>query len=174
MIRKATSSDLIQIESIYNAIHREKEEGRVFLDWTRDVYPTRETAKQVMDQGELFVKTRQNRIVATCVLTHEQLEQYRRCHWKYPAQDHEVLVLRTLAVDPNESGTGCGKAMVGFYEDYARKKGCKVLRLDTNPQNEVARGLYKKQGFREAGIVTGEFKGVADVRCLCLEKLLQG
>ena len=42
--------------------------------------------------------------------------------------------------------------------------GCPELRMDTNARNVAARGLYKKLGYKEIGIVPTEFNGIPDVQ----------
>ena len=78
--------------------------------------------------------------------------------------------LHTLTVSPKAKKRGIGRAFVAFYEDYARKNGCTVLRIDTNERNAVARAFYKKLGFREAGVVPCAFNGIPDVKLVLLEK----
>ena len=61
---------------------------------------------------------------------------------------------------------------VQFYEEYAAANGCRYLRMDTNEINTAARGLYRKLGYREVGIVDCEFNGIPGVHLVCLEKYL--
>lgn len=67
---------------------------------------------------------------------------------------------------------GLGSAFVKFYEEYAIQKGCSVLRMDTNERNTIARKLYRKLGYLEAGIVPCEFNGIPGVNLVLLEKKL--
>ena len=55
MIRPATAGDLPAIEAIYNAIFDVEEAGPVYTNWQRGKYPTRDTARQVLEQGTLYV-----------------------------------------------------------------------------------------------------------------------
>lgn len=47
-----------------------------------------------------------------------------------------------------------------------------MLRMDTNEQNIIARELYRKLGYLEAGIVPCEFNGIPGVNLVLLEKKL--
>ena len=80
--------------------------------------------------------------------------------------------LHTLVVSPSASGKGYGKKFVKFYEDYVLSHGCPELRMDTNARNAAARGLYKKLGYKEIGIVPTVFNGIPDVQLVLLEKHL--
>ncbi|MDO4393100.1 MAG: hypothetical protein Q4C80_01630 [Bacillota bacterium] len=51
--------------------------------------------------------------------------------------------------------------------------GCTELRIDTNEKNTVARGMYRKLGYVEIGIVKTEFNGHKQVNLVPLEKCLE-
>ena len=59
----------------------------------------------------------------------------------------QVMVLHTLAVDPECSGRGYGGKFIDFYEKYASENGCDYLRIDTNVKNTIARHIYEKHGY---------------------------
>jgi len=81
-------------------------------------------------------------------------------------------VLHTLVVSPSASGQGIGSRFVAYYEELARERGCTVLRMDTNERNVIARRMYKKLGYREAGVASCVFNGIPGVGLVCLEKKL--
>ncbi|MBQ6048946.1 MAG: GNAT family N-acetyltransferase, partial [Oscillospiraceae bacterium] len=64
IFREADTNDLDQIEGIYSRNHDEEEAGRISTGWIRDVYPTRETAKEAVEAGEMFVLEENGRILA--------------------------------------------------------------------------------------------------------------
>lgn len=100
------------------------------------------------------------------------MDVYEEGDWTYCGSEEEVMVLHTLAVNPNATRRGFGSAFVKFYEEYAIQKGCSVLRMDTNERNTIARKLYRKLGYLEAGIVPCEFNGIPGVNLVLLEKKL--
>ena len=169
-IRKATAADLDCAAAVYERVHDEEEAGRTHTGWQRGVYPTHATAEAALAAGELFVMEDEGRILAAMRVNGEQGDVYAKCPWSIPAEDDKVLVLHTLAVDPTCGKHGCGTAMVKFYEDLARTRGCTALRIDTNVTNDRARAFYGKLGFREAGIYPCVFNGIEGVRLVCLEK----
>lgn len=172
MFRKATLDDLESINSIYNDIHTEEEEGRASINWRRGVYPTKETACDAVLEGDLFVELDGDIIVASARINQKQVAEYKDADWKYFAPDNEVMVLHTLAVSPKLKNKGYGTRFVEFYEKYALECGCRYLRMDTWENNLTARALYKKLGYSEVGIVTSEFNGIGGFRLVCLEKKL--
>ena len=172
MIRKAVEADLAAVAAIYDKLHTEEEAGRATIGWIRGVYPTEDTARTALDRGDLFVQEDGGKIVGAAIINQTQVDAYCGGTWQYDAEDWEVMVLHTLVIDPDTAGRGFGKQFVAFYEDYARKNGCKVLRMDTNCRNARARAMYGRLGYREAGIVPCVFNGIEGVELVLLEKTL--
>lgn len=170
--RKATVSDIDAIADIYGEIHTAQEKGEATVGWIRGVYPTRKTAEDSVMLGDMFVMESGGKIIAAARINKEQVDVYADVQWKYAAAPEKVMVLHTLVVSPVEKGKGYGTKFVDFYESYAKENRCSVLRMDTNEKNTVARALYKKLGYREAGIVPCTFNGISGVGLVCLEKKL--
>lgn len=171
IIRKAEARDLDAIESIYNKILL-KEEGEVTTGWERGIYPRRETAEAALKRNDMFVIEDDGAFVGAGIINKEQVDVYAKAKWKYSAEDSEVMVLHTLVIDPDKRGMGYGKKFVDFYEDYAREKACKYLRMDTNEKNKPARSLYKKLGFEEIDCLPCLFNGLEGVNLILFEKKL--
>ena len=172
IIRKAEARDLNAIESIYNKILLKEEEGEVTIGWKRGIYPRRETAEAALKRNDMFVMEDDGYIVGSGIINKEQVDVYAKAKWKFAAKDSEVMVLHTLAIDPDKSGMGYGKRFVDFYEDYARENGCKSLRMDTNEKNKAARSLYTKLGFNEIDCLPCIFNGLEGVNLILFEKKL--
>lgn len=172
-IRKAVEQDIDEVEQIYHRIHLEEEENRVVIGWERGVYPVRATAEQALKRGDLFVGVEDGVVVATSILNHIQLEEYRQVSWEKEASDEKIMVLHTLVVDPLKKRSGYGKQMVAFYEEYARNRGCSALRMDTQMKNWSAREFYKSLGYSEVGEIDCVFQGIPRVRLVLLEKVLE-
>lgn len=172
ILRKAEARDLDAIESIYNKILLKEEEGEVTTGWERGIYPRRETAEAALKKEEIFVIEDERELVGAGIINKEQVDVYAKAKWKFAAKDSEVMVLHTLVINPDKSGRGYGKRFVDFYEDYAREKGCKYLRMDTNVKNKPARSLYKKLGYEEIDCLPCLFNGLEGVNLILFEKKL--
>lgn len=169
-MRKGNMGDVDQVAAIFERIHDEEEAGRAVTGWVRGVYPVRQTAVDAVERGDLFVEEDGGRIVAAGIINQIQVPEYADCHWQFEARADEVMVLHTLVVDPQAAGRGIGMRFVRFYEAYAGEHGCPFLRMDTNERNVRARKLYGRLGYREPGVVSCTFNGIAGVRLVCLEK----
>lgn len=170
MIRLAKEGDLSAVAEIYEQIHGEIEAGRATVGWIRGIYPTLQTAGDAYERGELYVLEEDGRILAAAKLNQTQEKEYALVDWLYPAEPREVLVMHTLVVSPRAGSRGLGRTFAAFYEELAKERGCKALRIDTNEKNLRARALYKSLGYREAGVVPCVFNGIPDVPLVCLEK----
>ena len=171
-IRKATADDLDAVSGIYSRIHDEIEAGRVSIGFIRNVYPIRATAEAALARGDLFVEERDGSVIGTAILNQTQVDVYFGAPWEHDVPENEVMVLHTLIIDPNCKGTGLGRTFEAYYERYALSHGCRVLRIDTNARNTVARAFYRKLGYREIDIVPCVFNGIPNVNLVLLEKYL--
>lgn len=169
--RKAREDDVAAVAKIYENIHKAERAGKLSTGWIAGVYPVESTARAALERGDLFV-CEDGGVIAAAIINKTQVDVYAGGAWLYPAQDEEIMVLHTLVVEPECSGRGAGRSFVGFYEDYSRKNGCTVLRMDTNAKNLRARAMYAKLGYREADIVPCVFNGIPDVQLVLLEKKL--
>lgn len=172
MIRKAILSDIYRVAQIYEAIHEQEESGHYIIGWKSGVYPTEDTAQAALERDDLYVAEYNGEIYASAIINHIQLPEYDNIRWSIQASDDEVLVLHTLVVDPCSPIKGTGTEFVSFYEEMAKQRKCKSLRMDTQTKNLNARTFYAKLGFREAGVVKCDFCGCGIVDLVLLEKIL--
>lgn len=172
--RLANAADIPAIAAIYEQITASAA-IRAHTGWQPGVYPTAETARAAIAAGEMYVLCDEGKVLAAARLNHKQDDFYAGCRWQATAaakRPEEVLVIHTLAVDPAAGRSGLGKAFIAFYEEEAKRRGCRCLRLDTNQNNSPARSLYTSLGFREVGLMTSDINGIANVTVVLLEKAL--
>ena len=172
MFRAALENDLNDVERIYDEIHSAEEKGFCTIGWERNVYPTRDTAEAAIKRQDLFVEEVNGKIVGAAIINKLQVDSYKQGTWSVNAPEDEVMVLHTLVISPSAAGRGYGRRFVEYYETYALENGCRYLRMDTNARNTRARTMYRKLGYREAGIVPTTFNGIEGVQLVLLEKML--
>ncbi|MDD4080210.1 MAG: GNAT family N-acetyltransferase [Eubacteriales bacterium] len=172
MIRQAQEGDIPGVVRIYNKIHALEAAGKGCTGWRKGVYPAEQDAREALEADELFVYEESGEVAAAIRINQAQLPEYALCDWAYKAPAEKVMTFHTLVVDPDQAGQGIAGAMVRFFEDYARERGCLALRLDTNEKNLPARALYRKHGYAESGIVPCNFNGLPGIRLVCIEKAL--
>ena len=65
----------------------------------------------------------------------------------FPRGDH--MFLENLAVHPDATGQGLGRALIAFCEDSAAALGLKAVELYTNAAMTANQRLYPRLGYRE-------------------------
>ena len=168
-IRRAALFDLNGVSAVYEEIHDAEAAGKLTTGWIRGVYPTRTTAEEALQRGDLFVLEEDNHILGAALINQIQVDVYKDAPWKY---DGEVCVLHTLVISPKAQGKGAGRKFIDFYEDYAFDRGWFELRIDTNERNARAREMYAKLGYKEIAVIPTVFNGIPDVNLVLLEKNL--
>ena len=172
-IRPASAADLDAVENSYTELLlHEQRTGISNTNWILNVYPCRTTAEKALAANTLYVMEENHTICASMVLNQNQADVYSEIDWAYPAEPEKVLVLHTLCIPPAHAGKGYGTAMVIYAQKKAKEMGCTVLRLDTFAGNKPAAALYKKLGFRYAGIRPTLHEGVIPEELIFFEKLL--
>lgn len=169
IIRQAKDTDIDAIAEIYDEIITAEEKGLLSTGWLRGIYPTRKTAKEAVLRGDMFV-LEDGKVVASGVINQIQVDVYYGAPWEHDTDD--VCVLHTLAVSTQASGRGYGRALVEFYEQWAKQHGLMELRIDTNATNKAARAMYRKLGYKEIDIVPTDFNGLPGIDLVLLEKHL--
>ena len=172
MIRKATAADIPAVADIYDAILTREEAGPVYTNWQRGKYPTRDTARQALEAGTLFVGEENGFLWGVMNLNDLQLPEYDAIPWSIPAERHQVGVIHTLCIHPAHGGRGRAAEMVAFSEAECRRQGRTVIRLDTWEGNAPANAMYPRLGYRFAGATEFFFQGYIHEILNCYEKAL--
>src|SRR5215472_10734165 len=63
----------------------------------------------------------------------------------------KVARLYSIATHAEARGKGVGSALLEASEQLARRRGCKVLRLEVRTDNDVAIRLYERLGYERIG-----------------------
>ena len=65
--------------------------------------------------------------------------------------DEEVLMVYSIAIDPDRQGKGHGRALMDFAENKARELGLSRMMLYTNEFMSDNIALYEKLGYEQYG-----------------------
>jgi len=70
--------------------------------------------------------------------------------------------ITNIAVDPEHRGKGIGDALVQSIIKTARENDVERMTLEVRPTNWTALNLYKKYGFKEAGVRKGYYEDTGE------------
>ena len=147
MIRKATPDDISAVAELYNKAIDYEDLHIKYTSWQKGVYPTADTARLGHKNSSLYVYELDGHIVASVILDTHQPPEYKHIDWQITLSYKQALVIHTLCVDPELSGSGIGSAIVDFAKQLAGDLGCLSVRLNTTERNVLASRLYQKNGF---------------------------
>ncbi|MDU0369814.1 GNAT family N-acetyltransferase [Hymenobacter endophyticus] len=166
MIRLATLADIPAILHLIEQVVPLMQASGNF-QWTAD-YPNAEVFQRDIEQGHLWVAEHEGQVAALAALTHNHQDQeYAQADWDVA---EPALVTHRLAVSPAAQGHGLAAALLAQAEQLAREQGLRVLRVDTNSENQATQRLFPKLGYRFAGEITLAFR--PGLRFFCYEKRL--
>jgi ribosomal protein S18 acetylase RimI-like enzyme len=166
-IRLAVSEDVTSlVELLRRVVPLMRAAGN--LQWDED-YPNAAVFERDIELGELWVAVIDGAIAGVAAVTTEQEPEYAQVGWDI---NETAVVVHRLAVDPAFRGAGVAGALMGKAEEVAVKRGIRVLRVDTNTQNEATQRLFPKLGYELAGEIGLGFR--PGLRFLCYEKRLGG
>ncbi len=137
------------------------------LQWDDD-YPNAEVFERDIELGHLWVAEMDGAIAGVAAVSTDQEPEYAEV-WDI---EEVAVVVHRLAVDPAFRGAGVAGALMGKAEEVAVERGIRVLRVDTNTQNEATQRLLPKLGYELAGEIGLGFR--PGLRFLCYEKRLDG
>ena len=147
--RKAEMQDLEEVVSLYHAAIADMEDRRIY-QWD-EIYPNEEIIKEDINNSEMQLLTKEERIIACVVINEEQDEEYQGASWKYT--EGMIAVIHRLCVHPNEQGCGVGKRILKLTEKLMKDRGYRNIRLDVFSENPYANRLYQSMDYRFVGNV---------------------
>ena len=136
------------------------------LQWDAH-YPNTAVFERDVAKAHLWVAEEGGDIAGVAAITTDQEPEYVEVGWD---PKEAAVVVHRLAVDPAFQGRGVAMALMLQAEEVARRWEIKVLRVDTNSQNEATQRLFPKLGFSFAGEIGLGFR--PGLRFCCYEKRL--
>lgn len=127
-----------------------KNSGLGYSQWWDPKNMNRQFMLKHSETDEYFVALVDNKPAASVILQ----ENERNQSWKYVDGNNQqkALYVHWLCVDRDFAGLGLSGRMINFAAKEAKKRGFKLLRLDTDADEPKLCKLYKNLGFSVRGI----------------------
>jgi ribosomal protein S18 acetylase RimI-like enzyme len=165
LIRLATLNDIDAImKLIAEVVPVMNAAGNFQWDAT---YPNPKVFTNDINLNQLWVADIDNAIAGVAAITTDQDDEYAQVGWDIT---EAAIVTHRLAVSPRYQGMGVAAALLQKAEEVAVMMGTKILRIETNTQNQATQKLFPKLGYKYAGEIGLEFR--PGLRFLCYQKLL--
>ncbi|MES2276936.1 MAG: GNAT family N-acetyltransferase [Bacteroidota bacterium] len=164
-IRRATLSDIPNImQLVAEVVPLMQASGNFQWDST---YPNPQVFTEDIGLNQLWVADMDGDIGGVAAITTDQYAEYAQAGLD---TTQTAIVVHRLAVSPRYQGKGMARALMQEAEAEALRRGIRILRIDTNIENQAAQLLFPKLGYVFAGEIGLEFR--PGLRFVCYEKLL--
>lgn len=167
IIRQATLDDIPSVmdllKRVVPAMHLE---GNFQWDHT---YPNEEVFEKDIALRQLWLAEEQSVIAGFAAITTDQDAEYADVGWDI---NEEAIVTHRLAVDVHFRGRGVAKALLLKAEEEAYRRDIRLLRIDTNIENQATRALFPRLGYEYSGEIGLGFR--PNLRFCCYQKQLSG
>lgn len=136
------------------------------FQWSDD-YPNPEVFERDIKSDQLWVAEIDRDIAGVIAITHDQSEEYAQVGWDLT---EPAIVTHRLAVSARYRGMGIAAALLNKAEEEAVCQGIRILRIDTNTNNQATQKLFPKLGYVYSGEISLNFR--PGLRFVCFEKRL--
>lgn len=155
--RLADVSDFAAVQSLFKqAISKMQAEQ---IDQWDEIYPDQAILAADIERRQMYLLVIDGVIAAAVVLNEYQDEEYATGNWAF--LDGRIAVIHRLCVHTGFQDAGVGKRTIQLAEALLASQGYAAIRLDSFLENPKALQLYRRLGYRPAGIVRfrkGEFQ----------------
>ncbi|NEU09342.1 GNAT family N-acetyltransferase [Flavihumibacter sp. R14] len=165
IIRLAVSEDIPKIMYLLTTIVPAMQAAGNY-QWDKQ-YPNAEVFASDITMNQLWVAEVAGAIAGFAAITTDQDAEYAEVGWDIT---ETAIVTHRLAVGVQYRGLGIGKALLMQAEEEANKRSIRILRIDTNTNNEATKTLFPKLGYEYSGEISLGFR--PNLRFLCYEKRL--
>jgi len=164
-IRQATLKDIEGImDMVAKVVPIMRASGN--LQWGKD-YPNPEAFAKDIELEQLWVAELNGTIAGVTAITTDQDAEYADAAWDVT---ETAIVTHRLAVNPDFQGMGIAKQLMNQAETVANARGIKILRVDTNSENQATQALFPKLGYQFSGEISLHKR--PGLRFYCYQKLL--
>jgi ribosomal protein S18 acetylase RimI-like enzyme len=165
LVRNARPEDIPDVmELVRRVVPLMQQSGN--FQWDAE-YPNTEVFERDIERNQLWVAVSGAQIAAIAAITTDQEPEYVNVGWDI---SEVAVVVHRLAVDPAFRGQGAAKDLMLQAERVATQRGIRLLRVDTNTQNEATQRLFPQLGYLLAGETGFSFR--PGLRFRCYEKRL--
>ena len=150
-LRKTVEQDIDSVMKIIKQAQEYFKESNID-QWQND-YPTIQTIKDDIANGDSYVLLDDETIVATTVISFDGEVTYKEIYNGKWLSDGEYAVIHRLAVDNTYKGSGISSEIIRNVERMCLEKNVHSIKLDTHELNISMQRLLQKNNFTYCGVI---------------------
>ncbi len=138
-------NDLKIIDKIAVQVHE------CHVNWRPDIFKhtksimNEEKLSNLIKNNEIFVAIINKEIVGYVIISSREMKMEGYIYRKQ-------IKIEAIGVDENYRNQGVGSKLLEFMKEYARENNYTDIKLTVNEENESAKHLYEKVGFKVENI----------------------
>lgn len=149
--RKTNHKDVEQVmEIIKQSQQYFKDQG---IDQWQNGYPNEDVIKEDISNDHSYVLLKDNKILATTVLSFDGEETYNEIHDGKWLSNDDYAVIHRIAVNTEYKGLGLSGEIIKEAEKKCSERNIKSIKVDTHKDNISMQKLLEKNGFKYCGII---------------------
>lgn len=143
----ATKKDIEEIVELYREVIDAVNKTDIKLGWNIEVYPNYDFVRQAVEDGQMCIMKKENKIISAGVVNHNVNKEYDDIDWKIKAPREKIVTIHALTTAPSCRGGAVSSQMLADIEDYCRGQGDIAVHLDVIDTNIPAYKLYMRNGY---------------------------
>lgn len=149
--KKATKEDLPKImEIIGQAKEFFKTKG---INQWQDNYPNEEVITDDINKGESYILVKDDKIIGTVAVSFEKEIAYEKIYEGKWLSNNDYCVIHRIAVHNDYKGLGISHNMIKCIERLCIENGINSIKIDTDENNNIMKGMLKKNSFEYCGLI---------------------
>lgn len=162
MIEILEKPDWVSWDEIHNVLQSAHAENRAHgINMRKPSLPGNEIAKEIGDEGKMFVALDGKRVVGTAAIVVKRMN-----YWCAPPNDKYACIY-FASVLPEYAGQGIFKKLDLKREEQARAMGITKMLGDTHENNTHRLEIFKKTGYKYIGYkLCGDHHNIVYVKWL--------
>lgn len=148
-IKKADSSQIEKIFSLYKDVVLGVSKTTVNLGWNTDIYPSLEWIVECVSKDEMLIYCEDEKIIGACSVNYTVNDEYKQIDWQIKNPENRISTIHAFCVHPDFWGKGTSFSFLKEVLKICRANGDIANHIDVIDTNEKAEKFYLKAGFKE-------------------------
>lgn len=171
-MQRALAEEINEIFDFYVEIVEYMNTYGIKLGWDIEKYPNYEFVKEMVNNGEMFIRRKDGQIICAAAINHNVNPEYDDIDWKIKGPKEKISSIHALAVSASCRGQNVSDDFLKEIEAYCRDNGDLAIHFDVIDFNTPAYNLYLRNDYIDYGAIEMFYEVVGYKKFYMLEKVL--